>query len=320
MKITHKISLFSLSICSFLISGASTAAFGQVAPTVCQSERVKLQMLGTRGPELLAGDDQASTGYLLWLDNKARVIIEAGPGSLLRFKQSRANINDVDIMLFSHFHVDHSADFPAYIKGAFFSDRNKDLFVYGPSGTQFVASATQFVDRAIGSKQGMYPYLGSHINTTSPSRYKIKTTDIPWSYGDLSRRPVYNNKGINVQAVPTHHGPFPSVAYRVTLAGCVISFSGDMNGRLGVVPELVKGSDILVAHYAVSEQVKGVARNLHMKPSYIGELAQQATVKQLLLTHLMKRSIAAKEQSLAIIKKRYKGKVVFPHDLDIFHP
>ncbi|MCK5895732.1 MAG: hypothetical protein KAG20_02940 [Cocleimonas sp.] len=320
MKITHKISFLSLSLCGFLISSASTAAFGQIAPPSCQSERVKLQMLGTRGPELLVGDDQASTGYLLWLDNKARVIVEAGSGSLQRFKQSKANIEDVDIMLFSHFHVDHSSDFPAYIKGAFFSDRTKELMVYGPSGTKFVASAEQFVSRAIGSQQGMYPYLGRYIDTTSPSNYKIKATNIPWSYGDLSRRAVYNTKDINVQAVPTHHGPFPSVAYRVTLAGCVISFSGDMNGRLGVVPELIKDSDIFVAHNAVPEKVQGVARNLHMKPSYIGELAQQAKVKQLLLTHLMKRSLEVKDQSLVIIKKHYKGKVVFPQDLDVFHP
>lgn len=277
-------------------------------------------MLGTRGPELLAGDTQASTGYLIWLDNKARVIIDTGPGSLQRFKQSRANINDVEVMLFSHFHVDHSADFPAYIKGAFFSDRDKNLNVFGPSGTQFVASAEQFVDRAIGSKGGLYPYLGSYNDPSVPSRYKIKTKTIPWSYSDLNIKQIYNDKDIKVQSVPTHHGPFPSLAYRVEVAGCAISFSGDMSGRLGAVPDLAKGSDILVAHNAVPEDVTGVARNLHMKPSYIGRLAKEANVKLLLLTHLMKRSLAVKDQSLKIIKKQYKGKVVMPKDLDVFHP
>jgi ribonuclease BN (tRNA processing enzyme) len=93
-----------------------------------------------------------------------------------------------------------------------------------------------------------------------------------------------------------------------------------MNGRLAAVPDLIKGSDILVAHNAVPEGVTGVARNLHMKPSYIGKLAQQAKVKQLLLTHLMKRSLEVKDQSIQLIKKNYQGKIVFPKDLDIFHP
>lgn len=38
----------------------------------CQSDRVRLQMLGTGGPELL--NERASTGYLIWLDDKARSI------------------------------------------------------------------------------------------------------------------------------------------------------------------------------------------------------------------------------------------------------
>ena len=312
MPIKQSLFTIVLSACSLFIAASSSAAFGQVSPSQCQSKRVKLQMLGTRGPELLAGDTSASTGYLIWLDNKARVVVEAGSGSLQRFKQSKASINDVDLMLFSHFHVDHSVDFPAYIKGAFFSDRTKDLHVFGPSGTQFVASAEQFVARAINSKNGMYPYLGRYIDTNQHSAYKIKTKNIPWSYGDLSIRQVYSKKGIKIQAVPTHHGPFPSVAYRVELAGCVISFSGDMNGRLGEVPNLAKNSDILVA--------QGVARNLHMKPSYIGEMAQQAKVKKLLLTHLMARSLEAKDESLKIIKKQFKGEVILPNDLAVFQP
>jgi hypothetical protein len=45
----------------------------------CESGRVSPEMLGTRGPELW--DARASTGYLLWLDGKARVV-DAGPGTV----------------------------------------------------------------------------------------------------------------------------------------------------------------------------------------------------------------------------------------------
>jgi len=105
----------------------------------CQSERVKVQMLGTRGPEFL--DNRASTGYLIWLDNHARIIVDTGPGTVQRFKESGANFEDLQLILFTHFHVDHSADFPAYIKGGFFTERSKDLDILGPSGTAFVTSA-----------------------------------------------------------------------------------------------------------------------------------------------------------------------------------
>ncbi len=296
----------------------SYAFGGQVVPKACQAARVKLQILGSRGPELF--DGQASTAYLIWLDNKARIIIDAGPGSLQRFKQSKANFEDVDAMLFSHFHVDHSADFPAYIKGAFFTNRSKDLAVFGPTGTKFTASATQFVERSIGSKNGLYPYLGRFLAPDQPSSYKIDVKNISWSFSDLSIKELMNEDGIRVTTVSTHHGPFPSQAYRVELAGCAISFTGDMSGRLGEMATLAKGSDILVAHNAVPEDVTGVAANLHMTPSTIGKIANQAGVKKLLLTHLMKRSVSLKEKTRKLIKKNYKGDVSFPNDLDVIKP
>jgi len=294
------------------------ATTSQTLPSGCQSQRVKLQMLGTRGPELL--DGQASTGYLIWLDNKARVIVDAGPGSLQRFKQSGANYEDVDMMLFTHFHVDHSADFSSYIKGGFFTDRKKDLAVYGPTGTKFVSSAKQFVERGIGSENGMYPYLGAFIDPDQPSSYKIKVNNIPWSFSDLSIKKIVDKDGILVTTVATHHGPFPSQAYRVDLAGCSISFSGDMSGRLGEMPTLAKNTDIWVAHNAVPEGATGVAANLHMTPSMIGRIAKKANAKQVLLTHLMERSLSVKPETLKLIKKNYKGEVSFPKDLDVIRP
>ena len=301
-----------------LIATNSYALAGQVIPSQCQSQRVKLQILGTRGPEFL--DAQASTGYLIWLDNKARVIVDTGPGTLQRFKQSGADFADVDLMLFSHFHVDHSSDFPAYIKAAFFTERNKDLTVMGPTGTKFVASAEQFVERAIGSNGGMYPYLGNFLDKNKGSAYKINVKNIEWSYSDLNIKTIYHKGGITVKTVSTHHGPFPSQGYRVDLAGCSISFTGDMSGRLRAMPDLARNSDILVAHNAIPEDATGVAALLHMTPSYIGRMAKKANVKLLLLTHLMKRSISRKSETLALIKKSYKGKVIFPNDLDVFTP
>lgn len=291
---------------------------GQVIPSQCQSQRVKLQMLGTRGPELM--DGQASTSYLIWLDNKARVIVDAGPGSTQRFEQSKANFEDVELMLFSHFHVDHSSDFLAYVKGAFFTQRKTDLQIIGPTGAKFVASAKEFVDRAIGSKSGLYPYLGSFTSADEPSAYKIKTKNINWSYSDLNIKTIYHKNGIRVKTVSTHHGPFPSQGYRVELAGCSISFTGDMSGRLRAMPDLAKNSDILVAHNAIPEDATGVAALLHMTPTYIGSMAKKANVKKLLLTHLMKRSISVKKQTLQLIRKKYQGNVAFPKDLDVFNP
>lgn len=223
-------------------------------------------------------------------------------------------------MLFTHFHVDHSADFPTYIKGGYFTDRNQDLMVIGPSGNALLPSASQFVERMLGAKAGVYPYLSDYLTPTDGSAYKIKVTTIPWSDRNLEIRTVYKTGDLLVKSVPVHHGPLPALGYRIETAGCVISFTGDMSGRLRQMPQLARGSDILVAHNAIPEDATGAAANLHMKPSTIGEIAAMAGVKQLVLSHLMRRTIDRKDETLQLIRKQYKGSVSFPNDLDVIRP
>jgi ribonuclease BN (tRNA processing enzyme) len=295
--------------------------FSPVSPVVnaaCDSSRVSLQMLGTRGPELF--DENASTGYLLWLDDKATVIVDAGPGTVQRFKQSGARFEDVELILFTHFHVDHSADFPTYIKGSYFTDRNTNLHIIGPSGNALLPSADAFVERMFNAVNGVYPYLNEYIDHDAQSDYKIVPHTIPWSEKNLEIRTVYETADYDVKAVSVHHGPLPALGYRIETAGCVISFTGDMNGSLGRMPALARDSDILVAHNAVPEDATGVATNLHMKPSYIGAMAAEAGVKQLVLSHLMRRTINRKDETLRIIRQKYKGTVIFPDDLDVIRP
>ena len=285
-----------------------------VTKAACDSSRVKLQMLGTGGPEL--SGDRASSGYLVWLDDKARLIVDAGPGSVQRFKQSGAKYEDVELMLFTHFHVDHSADFPAYIKGGYFTDRVKDLVVIGPSGNALLPSATQFVERMLGAKTGVYPYLSDYLTPTDDSEYKVKAITIPWSDQRPEIQMVFQSGDLLVKSVPVHHGALPALGYRVEAAGCVVSFTGDMSGRLGQMPKLAQDSDILVAHNAIPEDATGAAANLHMTPTYIGRMAATARVKHLLLSHLMRRTVDRKEETVRFIRKHYLGPVTFPNDLD----
>ena len=284
----------------------------------CQSQRVKLQMLGTGGPELL--NERASTGYLIWLDDKARIIVDAGPGSLQRFKQSGAKYEDIRAIFFTHFHVDHSADLAAYVKGGFFSERNINLPLYGPSGDTFILSAGEFVNKLFSATEGLYPYLNPTIDPQANSDYKLQPHTIQWSYQELGAKQIYADSDFKVTTVSVHHGPFPALAYRVETAGCVISFTGDMSGRLNTMPDLALGSDLLVAHNAIPEDATGVPQLLHMKPSMIGKIAAQAKAGKLLLTHMMERSINRQDETVNLIRKNYQGPIIFPHDLESFHP
>ena len=279
----------------------------------CDLQRVKVQILGSGGPELT--DGRASSSYLIWLDGKGIGLIDAGSGSSLNYEKSKAKVNDLEFIAFTHFHVDHSADFPAYVKGAYFTHRTQNLHIFGPKGNKFMPAATEFVDRLYG-EQGVFSYLNNYISKSKESDFKMTAKNV--SLRNHKKQSVYQTGNYALSATPVHHGPLPALAWRIDLAGCSIAFSGDMSNQFETLAILAKGADILIAHNAVPESQQGAGRHLHMPPSAIGEIAEKAKVKKLILSHRMKRTLGSEQQTLSLIKKSYKGPVIFANDLDIF--
>jgi ribonuclease BN (tRNA processing enzyme) len=76
---------------------------------------------------------------------------------------------------------------------------------------------------------------------------------------------------------------------------------------------------IVIDHVALtSAGIEVVERQLHMPPSVIGQIAQQAHVKRLVLSHRMLRTLSKEAQSLSEIRKNFSGPVAFANDLDCF--
>jgi len=278
-------------------------------------EVVSLQVLGSGGPEL--DDGRASSSYLLWQDGQARVLIDTGPGSASNFEKSGAHFEDLQAILFTHLHVDHSADFPSYIKGSYFTARDTDLTVLGPAGNSLMPATSIFVDRQIGPT-GAYPYLANYLQPGQQSAYKVVPTDAP-----INDREVHHytlSPAITASSVAVHHGPIAAVAWRVNVGRCSVTFSGDMNNEYQTLADLALDTDLLVIHNAVPESAAGVATQLHMRPSEIGRIAHNAKAKQLLISHRMTRTLGQTSDTLRLIREHYQGPVSFAEDLAVITP
>ncbi|MEH6637906.1 MAG: MBL fold metallo-hydrolase [Porticoccaceae bacterium] len=290
-----------------------TTSFLTYAEPCCGTTGVCVQVLGSGGPEV--ADKRASSGYLVWQDGRARIMIDMGPGSMLRYEESGARVEDLEVVLLSHLHVDHSADLPALIKGAFFTDRTSDLPLYGPSGNALIPDATAFVQTLFANPTGAYHYLSGYL--AGEGAYRLQPHDVPVSGTAVQQ--VLASKDFNITAVAVHHGPLPALAWRIDIGGRAIVFSGDMNGDKHTLPKLAAEADLLVAHHAVPQEAKGVARKLHMPPSVIGEIAAEAKVKQLVLSHRMSRTLGREKASEIEIRKRYAGPLEFADDGQCFN-
>jgi len=294
-----------------LLLGCALILGARAEAQSCRTKGVAVQVLGSGGPEL--EDKRASSSYLVWEDGRARVLVDAGGGSALRFGESGAQIAQLDVILFTHFHVDHSGDFAALVKSSWFEDRKMALPVYGPEGNDFMPATTEFVGDFFGER-GAYRYLSELLVPGEEGSYKLQPHNVA---GSAKPMEVFRSGDLAASAVRVVHGGVPALAWRVELGGRKIVFSGDTNGE-GGLKGLAAGADLLVAHNAVPEGAEGVERRLHMPPSVIGEIAAEAHVKQLVLSHRMLRTLGKENQTQAEIAKRYEGPVEFANDLDCF--
>lgn len=285
--------------------------------SACNNQHIVLQILGSGGPEL--DDKRASSSYLIWVDHHAVLLIDAGGGSSLNYERSGAQLEDLRAVLFSHLHADHSADFIAFVKGAYFSNIHAPIEVYGPAGNDWMPSTEQFIQRLFGY-QGGYRYLNDLIDFKKENRdislFRIHTVA-------LDKRNIQQFKidpDITLSAIQVHHGPLPALAWRVDIHQCSITFSGDMSNQFHTLEQLARQSNILVAHHAIPESASGVARRLHMPPSEIGKIADRANIKKLVLSHRMNRTIGQEKNTENIIKQTYSGRILFADDLDKILP
>lgn len=304
------LSLFLLPFC-FAAHTMSMAA----PLSSCEKGKVQVQVLGSGGPEL--GDHRASTAYLIWVDHHARILVDFGSGAALNYEKSGANPVDLQAVLFSHFHVDHTADFPALVKGLGFTTFDDEIQLFGPARAGVFPGLNEFVAQLFQAKTGAYAYLGAYFDPDQGSQFKMNNNEVAPTNHQIVDFQL--NDDIKLKAISVLHGPVPSLAWRVETHGCSVTLSGDTSNADQTLELLADGSDLLIAHNAAQEnEPDRVARLLHMMPSEIGRIAAAAKVKKLVLSHRMLRTLGKEKQTSAAIRQRYQGSLQFADDLQMF--
>jgi len=274
-----------------------------VLPFSIFAAEISVQVLGSGGPE---GGERASASYLVKKDGQALVLIDFGGGAFLRFGQAKAKIEDLKVVLLTHLHIDHVVELPALMKAGYFSDRGCRLNMVGPQGNQYFPGFKEYIQLQFGPK-GAYRYM-SDILTSESDSFSLKIFEI-------TKDRNFDFLGLHIKAVQVNHGIVPAVAYRVEIDDKVIVFSGDTSAKSEALSQLSKNADILVAHHAIPEHGYEGARRLHMRPSRTAEIAKEAKVKTLLLSHRMNRTLGREKEHEALMSKIYKGKIIWAEDL-----
>ncbi|MBS0237120.1 MAG: MBL fold metallo-hydrolase [Proteobacteria bacterium] len=283
----------------------------------CSRSKIALQLLGSGGP--ISDDARASSGAIVWIDGKARLLIDAGGGTFLRYGESGARLEDLDFIGISHFHTDHVTDLPAILKGAFFVSTKHSVTLVGPTGNSNFPSMTQFFDRTFGSANGgggSFQYLSGLRNASDGLQLEVHPNDVDVT--SPTQTLVYKGDGVTIYAFGIPHGDVPCLAYRIETPEGVLVLSADQNGSRKEFVDFARGADILMMPAAIDDDADEQSRFLHAPPTTIGQIAATANPKMLVLDHFMGRSIIDKDKNIEVIKQSYHGPVYAGRDLSCF--
>jgi ribonuclease BN (tRNA processing enzyme) len=272
-----------------------------------------VQVLGSGGPS--SDDARASSGYLLWIDGEARLLVDAGGGVFLRFGEAKAKFESLDLIALSHLHADHVSDLPAVLKSGYFTDRKRPLPIAGPSGSAAFPGTGEFMRALFDPKRGAFRYLSGYLDG-SGGLPPAPVTEV--DAASRESRQIFANEHFKLTAIGVTHGSVPALGFLVEVRGRRIAFSGDQNGDNPAFAAMIKGADLLIMDHAIPEVTGNVEARLHARPSEIGTLAASAGVKHLVLSHNMARSLAPLKSDLEVIKARYTGRIDVAEDLMCF--
>lgn len=302
----------------WLAALATLAAASASSEPACPPNGVQLQVLGSAGADAIAG--HAGSSYLLWVDGRARLLIDAGPGSALRLAQTGARVEDLDAIVLTHTHLDHTGDLPALVHGVMQSSRTRPLPVYGPTGNRFAPSTVTLVRTLFDNTRGAWRHLGNALSPITrgfkltPHELRIKPKALGARRDDDGAMGRVALGNILLTAAPAVHGVYPALAWRVQIGDKRLVFIGDANGEGGALPALATGADIMLASHAIGEGTD------EAEPSAIGRLARATGARQLVLAHRTRRTLGREHDSRQQIRRHYDGPVSFADDLGCYAP
>lgn len=270
---------------------------------------VAVQVLGSGGPAI--NTTRASTSYLLWIDGKARILVDAGGGAFLRFGQSTAQLRDLQLLAISHLHPDHVSDLTALFWTSR-AIRTDPLPVSGPSGQNGIPDIATFLNRLFDPERGAFPIMGTAIggaqrgNGAGSVRLEPVTVDV----AAHEPKVVLNDPGLVVTATAIPHDDMPTLAYRVQVENRVVLFSSDQTGTSATFPAFARNADLLIMHMQVAADAPPNPR--HASPAVVGQVAAATNARHLLLSHIGPIDVPG---AVAQVKKSFNGRVTVAEDL-----
>ncbi|HUX39895.1 MAG TPA: MBL fold metallo-hydrolase [Rectinemataceae bacterium] len=228
---------------------------------------------------------RGAPGYLV-RTGESLLLLDPGPGTLARLAAIGLSHRDIDLILLSHLHPDHSLDLVTFLQANNATPgykRSRPLSLVGPKGlSAFLAGLI-----------ALYDCVG-------PEGYSIDLRELG---AETLRLPG----GETLTAALSGHTR-ESLCFRLESGGRVLVYSGDASAR-GDLPAIAGGADLLLCECSFPETWEVPD---HLNSAQAGRIAQEAGAGRVVLTHLYPPSLET--DVAAQVRTRYEGRVTLAYD------
>lgn len=223
--------------------------------------------------------------------NGKNLLFDSGAGTIGRLMEAGLSISDVDYIFYSHLHPDHTGELVSFMfssKHGRRIERSKPLTIVAGKGfSAFFGGLKKVYGKWIELPNDLFC-----IKEMSVSGFDSMKID-----------------QIEIKTAPMNHSP-ESIGFRVTdNVGKSAVYSGDTDYSTEL-EKLAIGADVLICDSSMPD---GMKHDGHLTPSLAGEIAGNANVKKLVLTHLNPE--CDEVDMVAQCCRIFSGDVVLAYDL-----
>ncbi|MCJ7443477.1 MAG: MBL fold metallo-hydrolase [Methanotrichaceae archaeon] len=229
---------------------------------------IKITLLGTGVGIPQPKRSQSS----ILIQNEMPLLCDCGSGTLLRLTEAGIGIREINTIILTHLHLDHTSDVMA-LANARCLLQLKELEVYGPVGTEMW----------IEKMHNAYPYL--------------EKMQIPVQ--ELRPNDSLYMKNLKITIEEAIHS-VPALSFRIESDSSAVVYSGDTEPS-SKIAEMARGADLLIHECSVPEPFNVTN---HTTPLKLGGLIRD--VNQVIFTHLYPETQGL-EHKMALDFERVSG-------------
>jgi ribonuclease BN (tRNA processing enzyme) len=250
------------------------------------SHKLFIQLLGTG--TILSNVNHSCSSTLIQYQS-TNLLIDIGPGTYDKLKQTKISPEQLNYIFITHFHPDHISDLVPvllyyYLKAP--EESKEKIQIWGPPGLQ------DFL-------QKMESAYGDWLN---PERRIFKIRELIQPTCEFPEFQLFWEKVVHTSE---------SVGYRFVFDQKIICFSGDSEYCPALI-KLCRNATLAIVEcsFPDSNAISG-----HLTSGQVSRIANEAEVERVILTHLYPETFGV--EPVRLIKEKFKGEVEIGQDLQI---